>query len=283
MAYAELDELETLVAAQKHEQVLTWIDEHLDEFPRRYYALLMFKLEALEQLERYQEALKIVNEELTMPYIPAPFNEALPEIQKRLIQALRVPTLTNDQTLRLLSTSDFAQQLESLLTRYDLELVLHELRERSLREVLPAIDRIFRQSLVPQTSKSLILQTLVDLGVHETLHYLVDGYLVEIIPSELSSVDIDQVARTIIDPLIDAIHQPSARYFFEALLMHYLIVHYPIVPEEDEYEPLQIALYRVMQKELSLAEYKQSMHRHERDEQIIQLFVNELRQIKQQQ
>ena len=283
MAYAELDEIESLIAAKQDDAALEWLNTHMEDFPKRYYPLLMFKLEVLERLGKDDEALRIVEEELRMPYIPRPFNESLEEFHQQLLARLRQGKGSPQSSIRQMSNAEFGKQLASLLDSYDLEIILNELRERSLRDLAPSIQGIFSDSSVRQLIKALILQTLCDSGDHTTYTYPVDGCLVEVIPSELSAIDLPAIAEAIIHPLLNEIRQPSARFFFESLLTHYLLNHYPIVTEDDEYRLLAIALYHLFVKELSLSVSSTFLESTPKEVEIIRLYQAELGAIKQQQ
>lgn len=282
MAYAELDEIESLIASKKDAEALEWLNTHMDEFPKRYYPLLMFKLEVLERLGKDDEALRIIEEELRMPYIPRPFNESLAEIHQQFLARHRTAKTSPQSMIRHLNNSEFGQQLPTLIKHHDLEVILDELRERSLRDLAPAIQGILSDMSVRQVIKALILQTLCDVREHTTYTYPVDGCLVEVIPSELSAIDLSAIAEAILHPLLTEIRQPSARYFFDSLLTQYLLNHYPIVPEVDEYHLLAVALYHVFAKELSLSVNSAFIEGTAKEMEIIRLYQAELAVIKQQ-
>ncbi len=252
MAYAEFDDLESLVAHQQYEAALAWLDEHMDEYPKRYYYLLVTRLICLEGLERYHEMVPILAEELSLPYIPQPYHDQLKDLDHQVKLHIKPRTLTASESLRLLTNDEFAQQLPQLLMSAQLDVTLQEIAERSLPALLPAIQRLCVDGAYPQPIKSLVLDVLVRQDVQEELTYLVDHLHLSVIPSQLDALDQLPLVDGIITPLVDHLNQPNATYFFEQLLSGYVLNHYPLVPEEDEWDAIRHALHAVLQDQLQL-------------------------------
>lgn len=252
MAYAEFDDLESLVAHHQYEAALAWLDEHMDEYPKRYYYLVVTRLICLEGLERYQEIVPILDEELNLPYIPQPYHDQLKDLDHQVKLHLKPRTLTSSEELRLLSNDDFAQQLPHLLLSPQLDSTLKEMTERSINALLPSIQRILLDSSYPQPIKSLVLDALVRQGVQEEISYSVDHLHLSVIPSQLDALDQLPLMEDVLAPLIAVLNQPNATYFFEQLFSGYILNHYPLLPEEDEWDAIRYALHAVLKTQLHL-------------------------------
>lgn len=253
MAYAEFDDLESLVAHHQYEAALAWLDEHMDEYPKRYYYLLVTRLMCLEGLERYQDMVPILAEELGLPYIPQPYHDQLKDLNHHMQLHLKPRTFTSSESLRLLSNSELVQQLPHLLLSPQLDVTLHEIAERSIPALLPAIQQLFLDAAYPQPIKSLVLDVLVRQGVQEEVSFVVDHLHLDVVPAELDALDQLPLIDGVITPLVDQLNQPNATYFFEQLLSGYILHHYPLVPDEDEWEALCHALHAVLKDQLQLA------------------------------
>lgn len=253
MAYAEFDDLESLIAHHHYDEALAWLDAHMEEYPKRYYYLLVTRLVCLEALERYTDMVPILQEELSLPYIPQPYHDQLKDLDQQVKRHLQPRTLTSTENLRLLSNEEFSSQLPRLLLSAQLEATLQEIEERSLVALLPSLRQLLQDTTFPQPIKALVLDVLVRLGVQDEIDYPIDHLHLTLIPSQLDALDHLPLIDGVLTPLLDQLNQPNATYFFEQLLSGFVLNHYPLLPDEDEWEAIRVALHTVLRDQLHLA------------------------------
>lgn len=253
MPYPEFDDLETWMSNHQYREAIEWIDAHGDEYPKRYYHLLLAKLTCLEGLEAYAEMAPILNEELSLPYVPQPYYDQMKEMDRVVQSHLQPATLTAAQQLRLLSNDQFGDQLGELLQTVQLEHVLDELTQRSLVALHSAIQHVLIDHEVPAPLKALVIDALARAGDTQDYHYTTNHLNLTINPSSLTPLTELSIFQEVLNPLFDAISQPSVHYFFETLLSGVILHYYPMVPEVDEYHALQVALIEVLQPQLNLS------------------------------
>lgn len=138
-----------------------------------YYSQFWLKIDELMKEEKTDEVLKLVNEELSMPYIPMADEDRLRELAKSLRkeQVRRTPSL--DEMVTSIKKSD----LGSLAA-------LDQLRKSNLRLLGSEIQGMFDASLHPLIS-SLLIQICIEQQLTETFILTKDGQRMEFIPMYL--------------------------------------------------------------------------------------------------
>ena len=74
--------LETLKTFNASKEILALLNQYEDAFPKQYYQLMQFRINALLDLKQYEEAKRKVLNELEMPYIPSDFEIFLKDCLK---------------------------------------------------------------------------------------------------------------------------------------------------------------------------------------------------------
>ena len=77
--------LETLKTFNASKEILALLNQYEDAFPKQYYQLMQFRINALLDLKQYEEAKRKVLNELEMPYIPSDFEIFCNEITKKCL------------------------------------------------------------------------------------------------------------------------------------------------------------------------------------------------------
>jgi hypothetical protein len=138
-----------------------------------YYSQFWLKIEELIKQENTEEVLRLVNEELSMPYIPIADEERLHALAK----ALKKQQVKRPQTLEELVESIKKSDLNSLSA-------LDQLRKSNLRLLGGEIQEMFDASLHPLIG-SLLIQICIEQQLTHTFVWHKDGQRVEFIPMYL--------------------------------------------------------------------------------------------------
>jgi hypothetical protein len=138
-----------------------------------YYSQFWLKIDELMSENRTEEVLKLVNEELSMPYIPMADEDRLRELAK---------SLRKDQVKRQLSLDEMVANIK----KGDLGSLaaLDQLRKSNLRLLGAEIQGIFDASLHPLIS-SLLIQICIEQQLTETFVLDKGGQRMEFIPMYL--------------------------------------------------------------------------------------------------
>ncbi|MDP2813210.1 MAG: hypothetical protein Q8N92_02055, partial [Erysipelotrichaceae bacterium] len=138
-----------------------------------YYSQFWLKIEQLMSEEKTDEVLRLVNEELSMPYIPMADEDRLRDLAKSLKkeQVKRTPSL--EELVESIKNSN----LGSLAS-------LDQLRKSNLRLLGGAIQDMFDSSLHPLIA-TLLIQICIEQQLTETFVWQKDGQRMEFIPMYL--------------------------------------------------------------------------------------------------
>ena len=79
-----LDEFQRMYNEHKYVQCVLYIEKKLSAFSSRFYDVMIIYLYSLIKAKNKEKALKIVKEELSMPYIPALYEDRFKEIYNEL-------------------------------------------------------------------------------------------------------------------------------------------------------------------------------------------------------
>ena len=138
-----------------------------------YYSQFWLKIEQLMSEDKTDEVLRLVNEELSMPYIPMADEDRLRDLAK----SLKKDKVKRTPSLEELVESIKKSNLESLAA-------LDQLRKSNLRLLGGAIQDMFDASLHPLIA-TLLIQICIEQQLTETFTWHKDGQRLEFIPMYL--------------------------------------------------------------------------------------------------
>jgi hypothetical protein len=138
-----------------------------------YYSQFWIKIDQLLKDENPDEALRLINEELSMPYIPLADEERL----RQLAKTLRKEQVKRTPSLEECVVSIKKNNLESLAA-------LDQLRKSNLRLLGGQIQELFDVHLHPLIG-SLLVQICVEQQLTQTFVWQKDGQRMEFIPMYL--------------------------------------------------------------------------------------------------
>lgn len=148
--------LETLKTFNASKEILALLNQYEDAFPKQYYQLMQFRINALLDLKQYEEAKRKVLNELEMPYIPLDFEIFLKNCLKEIDFYLNEDKFT-------LQVKDL-QRLDQLDDAH-LLIILPQLKNFNLYPYLDKIQTLFLRQDIQDMTKSLLLATLSDLKI----------------------------------------------------------------------------------------------------------------------
>ena len=153
-----------------------------------YYIELIQKIDTLISKEEYIEALALVNEELSMPYIPLETEKKLKSYHELLFEKT---TKTNnainfEKIYKMLNSSKIHEmdkiEIVNLLDDVNLDKYFDEIQEMLIKD----------SERISTTVKARLINKLKSQGVEETVKVNIDGSVKEIDLSKLTTIDQDK-------------------------------------------------------------------------------------------
>lgn len=136
-----------------------------------YYNECLEKIEKFIQDGKFSDASKLIDEELSMPYIPIEFEEKLKELKKETLPSKKKNMLSDEEMEAYIDKGEIFQLL-----------VVKELKDRNIRQYLDLIQHIFdvcESTLV----KISLIEICIDQQLTEEFVINKDGLDVHFIPA----------------------------------------------------------------------------------------------------
>ncbi|MFQ9923416.1 MAG: DUF3196 family protein [Beduini sp.] len=210
-----------------------------------YYDVVSIYLSVLKELEEYEEAIDIVVEELSMPYIPyqyeALFNAAYDEL---LLAKQEANALIETKT-----TIFKEEEIERVLTNFTNEDLLYmaidQMQSMNIRALLYCIRPFLLSPDAPSLAKSLIIEILIDQQVDEELEIWKHDQRYEINPSYLSRTDESEAYSEIGDQLMNHLESdnPSLLLVCLEFLNYFMYDQFPRFIDEEEFALIAAAIH----------------------------------------
>jgi len=229
----------------RNKEALEVAKEAIVKSSKLYYDILSLEIALLVDLEEDEEALAILDQELSMPYIPSEYEEVYTstyEVLKKKQRALKhqvspYDQLTNEELKKLLSPE---QGKEIIM------LAIQQLDNRNVRHFMSEVSA-FLESSVPNYIKTALLEVLIDQGIDVSLKVKHDDLTIEVNPKDLTK-PMEQPGLEKVLLLIDKYNvdkDVTIASYYNDLVIYYFASVYPIEVQIDEYEYIAAAAYYV--------------------------------------
>lgn len=232
-----------LYELQRYEEALSVCKIGLDKSEKLYYEIQTINVLSLMELEKDEEAIKILEEELSMPYIPYKFDEIFNSCYNSLIKKRR-NSGNNYSPYDLLKDDELKELLNPKNSNEIITMAIYQLQKRNVRMYMDVIKE-FLISKAPNYLKTLLLEVMSEQDINEDLNLFNGTLTMEVNPSLLTPL-MEQVA---IPCILDLVHKYNSENNLTInqdaydLLMAYLGNNYPMEIEEDEYPYIACAIY----------------------------------------
>jgi|GEM_PF-4518789 len=238
----------------------------MNETSTRYYEIVALYLAALVADQQDDEALRVVEAELHVPYIPPLYEETFERTKKQILQRKKqlpegttaFDMLTDDEIRVILQQE---RQPESLL------LAIAQLHRRNIRSFFKDIQSLLLDPQVVRYIKTILFELLADQGVQEVFEMITkDGQHFEVSPVSLPP----SLQPDLHDDLLHRMghigidQSPMMNEYADQLLAMYFANQYPIEIAEEEYDYLAAAVFAaastLLNQECDLADLSKKMH-----------------------
>lgn len=212
---------------------------------KTYYDVVAIYVSVLKELEKYEEAINIIVEELSMPYIPyqyetmfnAAYDDLLLAKQNASYEGTIQHVFNEEDIVNILSRDDYNEEL--------LYMALEQLESMNVRRILPAVKAFISNNDKPDFAKSLLIEVMIDQEIDEEMAVVKNGISYDINPLYEPMV-LTQEARGVIDQLLaDVIENdnPSLYQLCEQFLDFYLYTIYPRYIDDMDYRAIAAAIH----------------------------------------
>ncbi len=211
-----------------------------------YYDVISIYIASLKELEEFEEAIDIVVEELSMPYIPYEYETVFNAAHDELLLAKREANEGMERHNNAFSLEDMENILmKDILNEDLLYMAIEQMEEINIRRLLPAIRIFLKDSSKPSFAKSLLIELMIDQEIDEDMILIKNGIEYDINPSYAPLVLNQEVGGTILALLSEGIEDenPSLFCLCEQFLNYYLYLIYPKYINEYDYRSLAAAIH----------------------------------------
>ena len=133
-----------------------------------YYDVVSIYLATLKELEEFEEAIDIVVEELSMPYIPYEYESVFNAAYDELLLAKKEANEGIERHNNAFSLDDMENILQRDIANEDLlYMAIEQMEGMNIRRLLPAIRIFLKDDSKPSFAKSLLIE-LMKLIVYNT-------------------------------------------------------------------------------------------------------------------
>ncbi len=226
-----MDEIINLVNNHKYEDALLAINQEiLKEEGNSFYELLMLKCTVMIKLGKYQEVLDILDDELSMPYIPMEVEDEL-----HTIYDFAVSMLYQDEIVHKPFTDD--ELIDHLLNSKDSSMImsaLQQLFDKNIRKYLDDLKSFLADSKKNPLYQSMVLEIMLEQEINTLVRVSKNKNEIDVIPSELTPVlesSFVLYTTAYLDEMI--FKEPSLLKIAKELLHTFAYVIYPDTLEVD--------------------------------------------------
>ena len=231
-----LDSFKNMYNEQKYVQCVLYIEKKLSAFSNKFYDVMILYLQSLIASNNKEKALKLVKEELAMPYIPGDYEEKFKQIYHELSYKERE---SRDFTLSIEKIKEILETYDDSVYEDKLSIIraIIEMSKLNIREFIDSIAVFFKRNL-RNIYKVMVIDALRSQGVNWEFDFVNGSESTSINPVTSENVLESSVYGKIKGLLEENIgkQDPNLLSLSCENLMLYLSEIYPRTIKEKEYD-----------------------------------------------
>lgn len=210
-----------------------------------YYDVVSIYLSVLKELEEYEEAIDIVVEELSMPYIPYQYEVLFNAAYDELLLAKQEANALIETKTTIFKEEEIERVLTNFTNEDLLYMAIDQMQSMNIRALLYCIRPFLLSPDAPSLAKSLIIEILIDQQVDEELEIWKHDQRYEINPSYLSRTDESEAYSEIGDQLMNHLESdnPSLLLVCLEFLNYFMYDQFPRFIDEEEFALIAAAIH----------------------------------------
>lgn len=210
-----------------------------------YYDVLCYYISFLKETEAYEEAINVLVEELSMPYIPYQYESKLNEVYDELLLLKREAYAVYEGKKKIFSDDELNLYLEKGMSEDLAMMAIEQLAGQNIRRYMGSIRIFLKDKTRSSFEKSLLLEILKDQEVDEELEIRKHDHTIEVNPIYLENVVESTAYESIgghLERVIEA-ENPSLFAMCLEFLEFYLYDWYPMLEIIEDYEATAAAIH----------------------------------------
>ena len=211
-----------------------------------YYDVIAIYLNILKELEKFEEAIDILIEELSMPYIPYQYESLFNAAYDEILLAKQEANYTLESKNQIFSVDEIAVLLDKDDCNDDLlYMALDQLQQLNVRLIMSSIQRFLLNPNKHSFAKSMIIEILIEQQIDEDMavnkYGIVYDFNPSYLPLVLSQDAYEGIYRLMERELED--DNPTLLAQCQEFLEYVLYSYFPKEIYDDEYNGYAAAIH----------------------------------------
>lgn len=202
-----------------------------------YYDVVSIYLSALQELEEFEEAIDIVVEELSMPYIPYQYESLFNAAYDELLLAKQEANALLQTKTTIFNEEELERVFSQFANEELLYMAIEQMQSMNIRSLMHCIRPFFMNEAAPTLAKTLIADILIDQQVDDEIDMIKDKQVYSFNPYYHTKIDETEAYSAIGELLIDHLESENPSLLLVCLeFLNYVM--YDLFPREiyeDEY------------------------------------------------
>lgn len=141
--------------SKKYNELIELVDDNRSVIQKKYHEFNILYIRSLCELKQFDKALNLLDEELSMPYIPLEYDQVYRSIVQEVAQEVapeyKIPQMSEDEIKELLNKRPIDEKfLDASIS----------LKDKNIRNYLEEIKNIISDSSIPNACKAVLLMGL---------------------------------------------------------------------------------------------------------------------------
>lgn len=232
-----------LYSLEKYQEAKIECELALDMAEKQYYDIVAIYVSTLMALEEDDLAIKVLEDELEMPYIPykyeVQFNASYDELLKKRMANNKVHSAYD-----LLSDDELKNALLNFEDNNEFIILLSQLETRNIRRFLDILEDYLVSDKIKQNAKTVILELLKSQDVSKVIKVKNKDKIIDInlndLPNVLEQEEIGLILNKISD--VENPDDPNYLVYSQDVLFSYVGSLYPTLLTKDDVNNIACAI-----------------------------------------
>jgi len=211
-----------------------------------YYDVVSMYVTTLKELEEYEEAIDILIEELSMPYIPYQYEMLFNTAYDEILLEKKEARYEVESKKQIFSIEEIEQVLKNQTCNEDLlYMALDQLQQLNIRMIIPTVKNYLLDPKHHFFAKTLLIEIMIEQQVDEDMQVEKWGVYYDINPSYMPLVLAQSCYEGIVKYLENNLEQDNPALFEQCVeyLEYMLYAFYPQEIYDDEYNIKAAAIH----------------------------------------
>ncbi len=217
-----------------------------DKANSTYYDVISIYITALSELQEYEDAIEILIEELSMPYIPYQYEVLFQAAYDQVLLQKQEARFEIESKNQIFSVQEIEQILKNKSTNEDLlYMAIEQLQQLNIRMIMPTIRSYLTDPNGHFFIKTMIMEILIEQQIDEELEVekfkMVHSFNPSYMPLALEQTAYEGVNEYLSRNIED--ENPSLYLQCVEFLEFVLLATYPKLAYEDEYAKIAASIH----------------------------------------